>query len=260
MNYATKQRGRHARTVPKSKNRAHAQPEEDSLALWVRHLGKSLLITLITGTALLLIGSLIVYFTSDPDTFIRPMAMFVAALTALIGGFAGLAIYAKAAKKPLGQVVDLAAPGAALAIAAGRLGEYFTRQGLGHYVESEALQRFPFAVPSVYEDWQLPVFVYEAAAALLVMAVCLLLARKAKTGRVAEVFFALISLCQIFLESLRADEFIRFGFVKFNMLAVALVLGAVMLISMRRSVKTQGWNRWQIIRVAIFAVAIVVVI
>ena len=97
MNYATKQRGRHARTVPKSKNRAHAQPEEDSLVLWVRHLGKSLLITLITGTALLLIGSLIVYFTPDPDTFIRPMAMFAAALTALIGGFATLRIHGHAA-------------------------------------------------------------------------------------------------------------------------------------------------------------------
>lgn len=179
---------------------------------------------------------------------------------ALIGGYAGLAIYAKAAKKPLGKVADLAAPGAALAIAAGRLGEYFTSQGLGHYVENEALWQFPFAVPSVYEDWQLPVFVYEAAAALIVMAVCLRLVRKANTGRTAEVFFALISLCQIFLESLRADEFIRFGFVKFNMLAAALVLGVVMFISMRRSVKAQGWSRWQIIRVVIFTVAIVVVI
>lgn len=179
---------------------------------------------------------------------------------ALVGGLCGLAVYTRVAKKNLAQVLDSAAPGAALAIALGRLGEYCTSQGLGHYVENEALWRFPFAVPSVYEDWQLPVFVYEAFAALVVMAVCLCLMRKARAGRTAEVFLALISLSQILLESLRADEFIRFGFVKFNMLAAALVLGAVMLLSMRRCVKAKGWTVWQIGRLVIFTAAIVVVI
>ena len=179
---------------------------------------------------------------------------------ALCGGFAGVWLYARVTKKPLGKVLDLAAPGAALAVAVGRLGEYFTSQGLGHYVEDEALWMFPFSVPNLDGDYQLPVFVYAAAAALVILAVCLCLLRKAKAGRAAEVFFTLISLCQIFLESLRADEFIRFGFVKFNMLAAALVLGAVMFITMRRSVKLQGWSRWQIARLVLFAVGIVVVI
>lgn len=97
MNHATRQRERQARPVPKPKNRAHAQPEEDSLALWVRHLGKSLVITLIAGTALLLIGSLIAYFTPDSNTLIRPIGMVAAALTALIGGFAALRIHRHAA-------------------------------------------------------------------------------------------------------------------------------------------------------------------
>lgn len=97
MNHATRQRGRQARPVPKQKNRARTQPEEESLSLWVKHLGKSLVITLIAGTALTLIGSLIAYFTPDPNSFIRPMAIVAAALTALIGGFAALRIHGHAA-------------------------------------------------------------------------------------------------------------------------------------------------------------------
>ncbi|MGN0762275.1 MAG: prolipoprotein diacylglyceryl transferase [Aristaeellaceae bacterium] len=181
---------------------------------------------------------------------------------AMLGGLAGVLIYARATKKPACALMDLAAPGAALAICAGRLGEAFTSQGLGAYVDSEALQRFPFAVENLWGDWQLPVFVYEAAAALVTMIVCLCLVRGGKrpAGRVAEVFFALISLCQIMLESLRADEFIRFGFVKFNMLAAAVALGALIGLSVWRQVKRGGWKPWQILRLILFAATILVVI
>ena len=181
---------------------------------------------------------------------------------ALLGGLAGVLIYARATKKPAGALLDLAAPGTALAIAAGRLGEAFTSQGLGAYVDSEALHCFPFAVENSWGDWQLPVFAYEAAAALAAMIVCLCLVRGGRrpAGRVAEVFFALISLCQILLESLRADEFIRFGFVKFNMLAAAVVLGALIGLSVWRQVKHGGWKPWQIIRLILFAATIGVVI
>ena len=181
---------------------------------------------------------------------------------ALLGGLAGVLIYARATKKPADALLDLAAPGAALAICAGRLGEAFTSQGLGAYVDSEALQRFPFAVENLWGDWQLPVFVYEAAAALVTMIVgrCLGGGGRRPAGRVAEVFLALISLCQIMLESLRADEFIRFGFVKFNMLAAAVALGAVIGLSVWRQVKRRGWKPWQILRLILFAATILVVI
>lgn len=180
---------------------------------------------------------------------------------AIFGGIAGVALYARFTHRPLPTLLDHAAPGAALAIMVGRLGEYFTSQGLGHFVETEALQHFPFAVPNLYQDeWQLPVFVYEAFAALIVMLVCLHLLRKGKAGRTAEVFCALISLCQILLESLRADEFIRFGFVKFNMLAAALMLAALLTLSLRRTLAQHGWKRYQVVRLVLFVLAAVVVI
>lgn len=180
---------------------------------------------------------------------------------ALFGGIISIVLYAHFAHRPWPTLLDHAAPGAALAIMVGRLGEYFTSQGLGHFVETEALQHFPFAAyTSEYESWQLPVFVYEAFAALIVMLVCLHLLRKGKAGRTAEVFCALISLCQILLESLRADEFIRFGFVKFNMLAAALMLAVLLTLSLRRTLAQHGWNRYQVVRLVLFVLAAVVVI
>ncbi|MGN0777937.1 MAG: prolipoprotein diacylglyceryl transferase family protein [Aristaeellaceae bacterium] len=202
---------------------------------------------------------------------------------ALLGGMAGVTLYARATKRSAGRLLDLAAPGAALAIAAGRLGEAFTGQGLGAYVENEALHMFPFAVQNLYEDWQLPVFAYEAAVAVAVLLVCLCLLRgswlmnnassgvvlvmcrclqgsRHRAGRVAEVFLALVSLCQIMLESLRADEFIRFGFVKFNMLAAAAVIGVLMGLSVWRRVRHGGWKPWQMIRLVLLAVTVTVVI
>ena len=94
----------------------------------------------------------------------------------------------------------------------------------------------------------------------MIVCLCLLRGGKRRSGRVAEVFLALISLCQILLESLRADEFIRFGFVKFNMLAAAVALGGVIGLSVWRQVKRGGWKPWQILRLALFAATILVVI
>lgn len=179
---------------------------------------------------------------------------------AVLGGMAGIALYGRGAHRPLPALMDLACPGAALVIAAGRMGEKFTSQGLGHYVETEALHFFPCAVPNVFGDWQLPVFAYEAFAALVIFVVCLLMAGKTRPGRVTEVFVTLLGVSQIILESLREDEFIRFGFVRFNMLAAAVTLGVVLGISLVRRVRAEGWTAWQIIRIVLFVLGIGLVI
>ena len=71
--------------------------EEDSPALWVRHIGKSLLITLLAAVLLTVSLSLVAYFYSDPDRLIRPLGLFASGLTALIGGFAATRIHGHAA-------------------------------------------------------------------------------------------------------------------------------------------------------------------
>ena len=70
---------------------------EDSPARLARHIGKSLLITLGSGILLLLLCSLISYFSSDPNRLILPLGLTVSALTALIGGFAAIRLHGHSA-------------------------------------------------------------------------------------------------------------------------------------------------------------------
>ncbi len=49
-------------------------------------LAKSLAVTAVTGILALLACSLLAYFLPDPSPWIKPLALFAAALTALVGG------------------------------------------------------------------------------------------------------------------------------------------------------------------------------
>ena len=61
-------------------------------------------------------------------------------------------------------MLAIGAGGLDVAVAMGG-GEYFTMQGTGLDMENEALWFFPLAAESQY-GWRLPVFFYEALAAL----------------------------------------------------------------------------------------------
>lgn len=179
---------------------------------------------------------------------------------AVLGGGAGAYLYARAAKKPVGRMLDLAAVGGAVALMAERIGEKFTSQGLGEYLWEDAWCRFPFAVQSVYEDWQIPVFFYEALAALMIAVVLALTINRKAEGRGAETFIILLGVTQVILESLREDEFIRFGFVRFSQLAAAITMAAVLFLRLARCVKQHGWTPWQVIRLILFLAGIVGII
>lgn len=173
---------------------------------------------------------------------------------AVLGGGAGVWLYARATRQPAAPLLDLAAIGGAAALALERAGEYFTPEGLGKTVEAEAWQHFPFAVVNpYYEEWQIPVFVYEALAAAVILAVLLRIRGRRPAGHAAETFILLLGLTQIILESLRADQFIRFGFVRLNMLAAAITMLPVFAARVVRMVRLQGWSRWQVIRMVLFA-------
>lgn len=179
---------------------------------------------------------------------------------AVLGGGAGAWIYAKVTKKNLARVLDVVAPGAAVVLMAERIGEYFTSQGLGDYIEDEAMMRFPFGVESAWGDWQIPVFMYEALAALIIAVVLLFMVNRRKPGRTAETFIILLGVTQILLESLREDEFIRFGFVRLNQLGAALTMAAVFFGRLIGKIKNGGWTKWQIARTVMFVGGVGIII
>lgn len=179
---------------------------------------------------------------------------------AVLGGMLSAWAYARATHRAAAPLLDILAPGASLLLCVARAAEYFTSQGLGDYLEDEAMWRFPFAVEGAYGTWQMPVFLYEAVAAAVMLAVTLCVLRRGRAGRTAEVFVILLGLTQIILESWREDEFIRFGFVRFNQLAAAITVAAAVALSLARQIKARGWTLWQALRIALFLLGVAVVI
>lgn len=150
--------------------------------------------------------------------------LYGAALGALLG--AGLLAKKRGASVPA-TLDEIACPGL-LAVAVCRLGEWVTGEGVGTWIENPLLMRFPIAVMNEYEEWQLAVFLFEAVAALIVLAICL----RIKAGRGERILSALLlyACCQVVLESLRMDSCLKIGFVRVSqVLSAVVILGVTMI-------------------------------
>lgn len=177
---------------------------------------------------------------------------------ALLGVLAAVAIrtrggwsYTRKASLPDGPVIqllrvqkgsfaaamdELALPGM-LTIMLARLSEGFAGEGLGNWVEDEALWRFPFAAQNSYGEYQWAIFAAEAAAALLI----LLIASRVRKGEGERAMTAVLlyACCQIVFESLRMDSVLKIGFVRVSQVASAVAILAVTLLRSRKcAVKT----------------------
>ena len=154
---------------------------------------------------------------------------------AALGAMLGAGLLAKKRCASVAATLDeIAAPGM-LAVAICRLGEWTTGEGVGAWIESEWLMRLPFAVMNEYEEWQLAVFLLEAAAALILLFVSL----RVRQGKGARMLCALLlyACCQVVLESMRMDRCLKVGFVRVSQVLSALVILAVTAI---RAWRTDG--------------------
>ena len=144
----------------------------------------------------------------------------------LIGGKDGL------------KMLEQYAPSGAWMIAAARIGEGFLGQGYGEYWMDESFFcRFPFLVyDPYYEAWGWALFVLEALIALTVFAF-LLKKKKSWAGDGALLLLGLYASAQIVLESLRRDEFLRWGFVRVEEVLSAVLVLAVLLCYCLKSAK-----------------------
>jgi len=147
------------------------------------------------------------------------------------GGILGAAlVLLMAGGKDRLQLLEAYAPSAALMLAAARIAEGFAGQGYGEYWFEEEMFfcRFPFMTyDAYYEGWAWALFMAEALVAV-VLALVLLTRKKTWDGDGALLLLGLYAAAQIVLESLRRDEFLRWGFVRieevFSGVAVLLVL------------------------------------
>ena len=144
----------------------------------------------------------------------------------LLGAFLALLAVGGGERRTL---LEQYAPSAACMIAAVRIAEGFWGQGYGEYWIGESyFCRFPFMVyDPYYEEWAWALFMLEALVALALF-VMLLKRKPTWQGDGALLLMGLYASAQIVLESLRRDEFLRWGFVRVEEVTSAAVVLAVL--------------------------------
>lgn len=171
---------------------------------------------------------------------------------AVIGALAAAALLAKAKHVSAAHLLDeLAAPGM-MAVAICRMAEGTTTEGVGAWVESEFLCRFPFAVQNEYGEWQLAIYLLETIAAIAIL-LYLLRMRGAAPGEKILTALLLYGCCQVVLESLRMDACLRIGFVRVSQVLSAV---AVLIVTLIRSIRV---SKKQAVLRALLCVAMVAV-
>ena len=107
-----------------------------------------------------------------------------------------------------------------------------------------------YFLPFQNEDGQMLVWAYEAIVAAVALVIVLVQGRRQKiAGRTLETGLTIISVMQVLLDSWRADELIRFGFVRLNMLMAALTLAVLLASRLTRCIRRDGLKRISITRI-----------
>ena len=162
---------------------------------------------------------------------------------ALLGGALGALIAGKLSGVKWLDALDALAPGACAVIFFGRLGEYFTGEGIGRETGVEWTHFFPLSVCTYHDDfdpmfdeWRYVIWFWEALAALVLLFVLLRHERKAAPGHQTAIFLTVLGTTQILLEQMRRDNYLRLiVFVRFNQLAALATLIAVLVVLLVRN-------------------------
>ena len=164
---------------------------------------------------------------------------------ALLGGALGALIAGKAAGVRWTEALDALAPAACAVIVFARIGEVFTGEGIGAYVEVDWAHFFPLSVctyqDEYYQEWRYAVWFWEALAALILLVLLLARERKATRGHQTVLFLTGLGTTQIVLEQMRWDSYLRLIiFVRINQLAALATLIAMLLILIIRHQPGKG--------------------
>ena len=142
----------------------------------------------------------------------------------VLGFLAALALTATICRKRFSLVADCFTPVGLLGIAGLRMAEALSDFGWGDMVDAAWLQRYPFAIRNMYEEWCAAVFNLEALCALVI----LLLAGTRLQGRRLATGITWWAVTQIFCESLRVESIV-WGFVRVQQLLSAIILLVILL-------------------------------
>ena len=155
----------------------------------------------------------------------------------IMGVFGGILLAAFLTKKieyvAFTDVLDAVMPGLLIMLALARFGEGSTMNGTGPEVMSPALQFMPLARRGMYGEYTYAVYMGEALTALIAGVYTQCMDRKPR-GEVAGTALIIVCAAQVLWESARRDQVLKFDFVRWVMVVAALVLLAILLLSLRR--------------------------
>lgn len=149
-------------------------------------------------------------FAANPLSVLYVWEGGLAIYGGVIGGAAGVWLYARRKNVSFAQMVDLIAPGLLLAQALGRWGNYFNMEAYGPEIVNEAFQFFPFGVlipgPKGYE-WHMATFFYESMWNLAGFAVLWGLRKRQKhSGNMLLWYLVIYGSGRFIIEQLRQDS------------------------------------------------------
>ncbi len=131
---------------------------------------------------------------------------------AILGGFAGLLIFAKRHKINPIKLCDVSAIGLPLAQAIGRWGNFFNSEAFGRPTDLPwKLYIAPQYRPIPYQDCKFfhPAFLYESILDILIFIIILILAKNGKIkkdGNLALIYLIMYSIVRILVEMVRLDS------------------------------------------------------
>ena len=142
-----------------------------------------------------------------------------------VGGGALAALAAgRLTKTKVSDLLDALAPAAALTLAVSRFGEYSIGEGIGPDVTPPELCFFPIAVSNEWGEWKYALFLLEGLTALVIFLWLVMKGKERTGGYRARAFLILYSACQVLLEALRRDNFLRWLFVRVSQVTCGVVM------------------------------------
>ena len=162
----------------------------------------------------------------------------------LIGAFLAAFIYTKIKKINFLAYADLVAPSIILAQGIGRWGNFMNSEAHGGVVSKEFISKFPLFIQRgmfIDGEYYHPTFLYESIWDLLVCIVLVIILYKVKKGYegiVISSYMILYSLGRFFIEGLRTDSLMFFGYRIAQLISFAgIILGIIFIIIIIRKNK-----------------------
>ena len=202
----------------------------------------------IVGARLYFVLMRLEQFAANPISVFYIWEGGIAVYGSIIGGAIGVYIYCRVRKRNFATLLDISAPGLALAQAIGRWGNYFNREAFGPVITDPAWRFFPAGVlveQGGVPVWHVATFFYESVWDLGVFVILWLTRKRMKRrGDVFLWYLALYGCGRFLVEQLRQDSLYLFGLRVSQYLSLLLCIIVAVVFVARVATLRRGRALW----------------